>query len=99
MPERFGGCTRRQWLQGCLGGALLAITADPPFAKADAKLSKAVVSYRDRPNGSKECANCAHYGPAAKAGEPGQCDIVAGPVGPHGYCIVWAARNPKGGCA
>jgi len=67
-------------------------------AHADDKLSKAVVSYQDHPNGSKQCSTCSHYIPAIEPSKAGRCQIVAGPVGPRGYCIVWADRNPKDGC-
>ncbi|MDE2228898.1 MAG: hypothetical protein KGL11_07660 [Alphaproteobacteria bacterium] len=83
-----------------MGGLLLAM-AGIESAHADAKLPKAAVSYRDHPNGSKECANCSHYIRAIGAADPeapGRCQIVAGPVGPQGYCIVYAERNPKNGC-
>jgi len=87
--------SRRRWLQGCAGGVLLGMIGSVA-AHAEGKLPKAAVSYQDHPNGSKRCSTCSHYIPAAKAGEAGRCEIVAGPVGPLGYCIVWADANPKG---
>lgn len=67
-------------------------------AHADDKLPKAAVSYRNHPNGSKRCSTCVHYIPANKPAEAGRCQIVVGPIGPQGYCVVWAQRNPTESC-
>lgn len=91
--------TRRRWLLCSLGG-LVSGMSGVAGANAGGKLTRATVSYQDHPNGSKQCSTCSHYIPATASSEAGRCQIVAGPVGPQGYCIVWADRNPRDdGCA
>lgn len=57
-----------------------------------AKLSKAEVQYRDRPNGGKDCDDCIQFiaGPSAKA--TGSCKVVAGSISPHGYCLAFTPK-------
>jgi hypothetical protein len=60
-----------------------------------AKLSKAEVQHRDRPNGGKDCDDCIQFvaGPTPKAA--GSCKVVAGAISPHGYCIAFTPK-PSG---
>lgn len=88
---------RRAYLKYCAGGVLFGMMRIIP-AHADDKLSKSAVSYQDHPEGSKQCSTCLHYIAAHNPEAAGRCQIVAGHVGPHGYCIVWAERNPTDSC-
>ena len=77
---------------GLLGSGVLM----PFLAKAAgaAKLAKADVQYRDRPNGGKDCDDCIQFvaGPTAKA--EGSCKLVAGVISPHGYCLAFTPKPP-----
>ncbi len=86
--------SRRSLLKGA---ALLAGVAAVPALLASkealaAKASKASMQYRDKPNGSKECAGCMQFIPGKSKAANGTCKVVAGPISPHGYCIAWAPK-------
>ncbi len=88
---------RRQWLQ-CAAAAFLVEMTRSRVARAGDKLSKGAVSYQDHSSVGKPCSGCAHYLPLVEPSRPGQCQVVAGDVGPFGHCILWTERNPSDSC-
>lgn len=51
------------------------------------KASKASMQYQDKPNGDKQCSNCAQFVPA------NSCQIVEGIISPQGFCISWQKKS------
>ncbi len=98
---RFGGAfgclNRRQVLQFGAGAILVEMTCSKA-ANASVKLQRGAVSYEDHSSVGKPCSACGHYIPNAEASSPGQCQVVAGQVGPHGHCILWTERNSTDSC-
>jgi hypothetical protein len=59
-----------------------------PAGAADAqKIKKTDAKYQDRPNGQQRCEICLQFVP------PGSCKIVEGPVTPHSWCQLFAAKE------
>ena len=55
-------------------------------APADsAKASQPSVQYQDQPKGEQKCSGCMHFA------APDACKVVAGPISPEGWCVMWAA--------
>ncbi|APZ44463.1 iron oxidase [Acidihalobacter ferrooxydans] len=86
--------TRREWLK--LSGKLALATAVAPLAyiplahaSSDGLVSKASVSYQDKPSGSDMCSNCRHFVPGPSKTADGTCRVVAGKISPHGYCFAY----------
>ena len=79
--------SRRRLLQGV---ALLASGPLSAFlledARAQPKASKESMKYQDKPNGDKQCSNCAQFV------APDGCKVVAGTISPQGYCLAWAKK-------
>jgi hypothetical protein len=94
---RLAGLSRRSWILSSVG-ALFAVAVGRIPARADDKLPKEAVSYRDHPDGDKRCGTCSHYVPVDQPENSGNCQVVAGRVEPQGYCMVWADRNPRDSC-
>ncbi len=65
-----------------LTGGVLAGCAHPP--KMSGNVSKQEARYQDHPNGLAHCGICKHYG------SNGNCEIVAGPVSPDGWCRFYS---------
>jgi hypothetical protein len=74
--------------------SLVALLAATPTARA-AKLSKADVQYRDRPNGGKDCDDCIQFVAGTPPRAAGSCMVVAGSISPHGYCLAFTPK-PSG---
>jgi hypothetical protein len=74
--------------------SLVALLAATPTAWA-AKLSKAEVQYRDRPNSGKDCDDCIQFVPGSTPKAAGSCKVVAGAISPHGYCLAFTPK-PSG---
>jgi hypothetical protein len=74
------------------GAALLAagtlIAGVMPSKEALAqKAAKESMLYQDKPNGDKQCSNCAQFIPN------NGCQIVEGTISPHAYCIAWQKKS------
>ncbi|MDA8421589.1 MAG: twin-arginine translocation signal domain-containing protein [Pseudomonadota bacterium] len=87
--------SRRSLLKGA---ALLAGVAAVPGLMASkealaGKAPKAAMQYRDHPNGNKECKICMQFIPGKSPTANGTCNVVAGSISPHGYCIAWAPKS------
>jgi len=89
--------TRRHFLK--IGGAALAIVpATLMSGQAGAAVNAATRSslkYQDRPEGDKNCANCALFVPGASAVALGSCKIIPGDteISPKGYCVAWVKKS------
>lgn len=81
----IGACVSRRSVLRALAGAAggLAGAADPNFALAKGKRSKADVEYQDFPHGVERCEICAPFLP------PDQCRTVVGPVSRQGWCKIY----------
>ncbi|MHB8456034.1 MAG: hypothetical protein ACYDDO_15410 [Acidiferrobacterales bacterium] len=97
----FKHVSRRQWLKG-LALAVSTSTLSPLIrrvalaAPAASKASPASVQYRipAGPNHGKHCMMCRYFIPDRKQGmgamcRGGTCQLVAGPVSPMGYCVLF----------
>ena len=97
VSSAFVCLNRRQVLQFGAGAVLVEVICSKA-ANASAKLQRGAVSYEDHSSVGKPCSACGHYIPNAEASNPGQCQVVAGEVEPHGHCILWTERNPTDSC-
>lgn len=68
------------------GGTLIASVIADKEALAQ-KASKESMQYKDKPNGDKQCGNCAQFIPNDG------CRIVEGPISPQGYCSAWQKKS------
>jgi hypothetical protein len=72
----------------------IALGATFPFmnsliAQAQAaKASKALMKYRDEPNGEEQCSNCMQFIPAS-----GECKVVEGSISPNGWCTAYVKKS------
>ncbi|MCK9687038.1 iron oxidase precursor (Fe(II) oxidase) [Scleromatobacter humisilvae] len=94
--QRTDGLSRRRALQrtAALGvGVTIAWAAGTP-ARAQAKLAKAAVKYVDKGDmPGKDCDDCVHYIAPAKPKAPATCQLVEGPIRPHGHCIAFSPKT------
>jgi hypothetical protein len=76
---------RRRLLQSAIvmAGATLTAGIGVKNSFAQQKASKEAMKYQDKPNGDKQCSNCAQFT------APNGCKVVDGTISPQGYCIVW----------
>jgi hypothetical protein len=84
--------TRRSLLIGAATLAGLPILAQPRQARAAGTLPKANAKYQDHPNGANKCDICTYWVPGPKAGAPGTCKVVAGPIAANAWCILFAPK-------
>lgn len=61
-------------------------------ARAGAIPQKAV-KYQDMPNDGHQCSGCKLFIPGATADANGTCKSVAGDIVPHGWCVLFAAKD------
>jgi len=88
--------SRRTWLKGCayvtgigavsLLGGRIALASDTPH-----KASKAAVKYQSTPKDGKMCGMCKFFIRSGRMMSEGSCQVVAGPVSPMGYCVLFTA--------
>jgi hypothetical protein len=79
---------RRRVLRGAMfgAGALLGAGLSASPAAADAKSSHKLVHYQESPNGQARCQTCAQFQPGPA------CRLVADPIVPTGWCLLYAAK-------
>jgi hypothetical protein len=83
--------TRRMLLIGAATLAGLPLLAEPRQARA-AGLPKANAKYQDHPNGKNRCDICTYWIQGPKPGADGACKVVAGPIAPQAWCILFAPK-------
>ena len=73
-------------------GALAALQTETDAAS---KSAKSAVQYVDKSPNGKLCSQCRFYLPSKvlKKAVKGNCQIVAGPIAPGGYCVAFAAKS------
>ena len=49
------------------------------------KATQTGVQYQEHPKGEQKCGNCRHFIAESKT-----CHLVAGPISPEAWCIIWA---------
>ena len=77
--------------------ALKAIAAIPALGMAlasgariaEAKSAKAAVKYQNTPKGKAECDDCRFWIAGKSKTAAGTCQLVAGPISPHGWCMLF----------
>jgi hypothetical protein len=86
---------RRRFLKA---GSVLAMipvigVSDGANAATNASL-RTSLKYQGKPEGDKNCANCAQFVPGATAKDLGACKIIPGDteISPQGYCIAWTKK-------
>ena len=86
--------SRRAFLKAA---TLLAGIAVVPVAmvskEAVAKMGKDNLQYQNKPKEQQECSNCEHFVQGKSAKAKGTCNVVAGAVSPHGWCLAYAAMS------
>lgn len=55
--------------------------------------AKAAVRYQSHPKDTHQCSNCTHFCPGSSAKAKGTCEVVKGPISPHGWCLAWAPKS------
>lgn len=58
-----------------------------------AKAAKALMQYRDDPNGEEQCSNCMQFMPGKTPEANGECKVVEGSISPHGWCTAYAKKS------
>jgi hypothetical protein len=87
---------RRRFLK--IGAAALAmIPVMVVSGRADAATNASLrtsLKYQGKPEGDKDCANCAQFVPGASAKALGSCKIIPGDteISPQCYCVAWAKK-------
>jgi hypothetical protein len=85
--------TRRGVLIGAAVLTSLPILAVSEAAHAAGSTPKANVKFQNNPKGAQQCSKCNYFIPGASPTAPGQCKVVAGPIIPNGWCILFAAKH------
>jgi len=80
------------WLGAAAIAPALALAGK---AFAQAKLKKEAVAYQDKPKGGKDCDDCIHFIPGKTVKALGTCEVVEGPVSPHGYCLAFTPKSKR----
>jgi hypothetical protein len=84
--------SRSSVLISLLGLPLTAVAVANVAAPAEAKTPPSAVEYTPESKNGKFCKNCRFYVAAKALGKPGTCTIVAGPIAPQGWCVVYAPK-------
>jgi hypothetical protein len=85
--------TRRALLLAAAALPAAAIFARAEHAEAAGSTPKANVKFQTKPSGANQCSKCNYFIPGANATAPGQCKVVAGPIVPNGWCILFAPKH------
>ena len=93
MPFKTTPATRRAVLIAAAALPAAAMFAQTETAQAAGVTPKANVKFQDHPNGANQCGKCNYFIPGAKPDAPGQCKVVAGPITPKGWCILFAPKH------
>ena len=92
MTEISNPATRRNILIGAATLAGLPLLAAAGEARAAGALPKANAKYQSTPKGAARCDLCTYYIPGASPTAIGQCKVVAGPISPSGWCVLYAPK-------
>lgn len=89
--DRRKQLNRRAVLKGAM--LLAGLAAIPLTVEAAGTASKASMQYQDHPKGNQDCSTCLQFIPGKSASAMGQCNVVAGPISPKGWCIAYAKKS------
>lgn len=89
--DRSKQMNRRAVLKGAV--LLAGLAAIPLAVEAAGTASKASMQYQDHPKGNQECSTCLQFIPGKSASAMGQCNVVAGPISPKGWCVAYAKKS------
>jgi hypothetical protein len=92
MNDRSKPATRRNLILGAAALSGLPLLAEPKVAHAAGTMPKTNVKYQDKPNGANACGKCNYFLPGATPAVAGLCKVVAGPISPTGWCILFAPK-------
>jgi hypothetical protein len=55
---------------------------------------RASLKYQDKPEGDKQCSNCAHFVPGKNSQDLGGCKLMPGDteISPNGHCTGWTKK-------
>lgn len=84
--------TRGEALKTLTLPALAAVMAGTMVTSAEAKASKATVKYQNGPKGSAKCSGCKFFIARKNKMAIGTCQIVDGPISPHGWCTAYTKK-------
>jgi len=73
------------------GAAAAGVVLRTQQAQA-AKASQAVAMYQPKPHGQQECNRCVHFIPGKTATAIDTCQVVAGSISPHGWCVLFGPK-------
>jgi hypothetical protein len=77
---------RRRLIAGASAGLLMLRVRVPARAQdKQEKLSKPEAAYQDSPKNDRQCSECTKFQP------PKGCSVVAGDIGPRGWCKLYEA--------
>lgn len=95
MDDEMDRTVRRRFLsQGLVLAGACALGMGIPAKNAVAsKSSKAALSYQDRANDGKRCADCKFFTPVANDASTGTCALVEGTIDRNGWCMAFSARE------
>ena len=88
--------SKRVSRRGILKGVALAavgLAAIPVVAMAAGTVPKAAMQYQDHPKGDQDCSNCLQFIPGKTATAMGECNVVAGPISPKGWCVAYVKKG------
>lgn len=57
-----------------------------------AKAAKSEMGYQNKPLGKAQCSSCVHFAPGPKPSANGTCNVVAGSISPHGWCVAFTHK-------
>jgi hypothetical protein len=58
------------------------------------KATRTTLQYTDRsPEKDRRCAACTYWQPNQDVAQCGGCQLVKGPIHPHGFCTAFAAKQ------
>jgi hypothetical protein len=92
MTDKVKPATRRALLVGAVTLAGLPVLGQARQARAAGALPKVNAKYQDHPNGAYKCDTCTYWVAGPKADATGSCKVVAGPIAPDAWCILFAPR-------
>ena len=93
-PKPFNASRRAVLKRGMVAaaGAVAAGTLLRTQPAQAAKASKAAMMYQDKPHGKQECAGCVQFIPGSTPKAQGGCQVVAGKIDPHGWCVAFTPK-------
>jgi hypothetical protein len=72
-------------------GAFAAMQSEAAAAAKSGHTAKATVQYQPKPKNGQQCSQCRFFINNAKnKAADGGCTLVAGPIGPKGWCVAFS---------